>query len=179
MLCQECGYNHANVYITKIVNGKKTELHLCEQCAREKEELDFSFEPKFSLHNLFGSLLSESKFGSREAISVAKKQCPGCALTFAQFRQIGRLGCSECFDAFSEKLQPLMRRIHGSSSHTGKVPGRTGGTIKLKQQLDRLREELRLLVAREEFEKAAQLRDRIRSLEQDLNEGGGKKDEGK
>jgi protein arginine kinase activator len=173
MICQECQQGEANVYITKIVNGKKTEHHLCEKCAREKEELDFSFEPKFTLHNLFGSLLNDNARGSRELPRGAKAQCPACALTFAQFSQIGRLGCSECFSAFGEKLQPLLRRIHGSSRNTGKVPRRSQSTIRFKRELENLREQLQQHIQREEFEEAARLRDRIRSMEQGLSEGSG------
>ena len=173
MLCQECGQEEANVYITRIVNGKKNELHLCEHCAREKDELDFSFEPKFTLHNLFGSLLNETARGSRETLKVSKTQCPSCALTFAQFSQIGRLGCSDCFSSFGDRLQPLLRRIHGSSRHTGKVPRRSQSTVRLKRELERLREELQRRIQNEEFEEAARLRDRLRAMERDLPERGG------
>jgi protein arginine kinase activator len=172
MLCQECRKEEANVFITKIINGKKTELQLCERCARAKEELDFSFEPQFSLHNLFGGMLDESMRGSRESLRLSKAQCPTCALTFAQFSQIGRLGCSDCFGAFGDKLQPLLRRIHGSARHTGKVPRRSQSKVRFKRELDRLKEELQQKVRHEEFEQAAELRDRIKALEKDLQEGG-------
>ncbi|HHX88024.1 MAG TPA: hypothetical protein GX693_07605 [Firmicutes bacterium] len=172
MLCQECQQNPANVHITKITNGQKTEMHLCEVCAQKKEELDFSFEPQFSLQNLFGSLLHDGLLGTREKISTSKLQCPNCGLTFAQFSQIGRLGCSECFTAFGDKLHLLLRRIHGSSSHTGKIPGRTGGEVKFKRELASLKEQLQEEVERENFERAAVLRDQIREMERKLGGGG-------
>ena len=172
MVCQECGQEEANVFITKIINGKKMEIHLCERCAREKEELDFSFEPQFTLHNLFGGLLHENIRESRESARTAKTQCPACALTFAQFSQIGRLGCSDCFAAFGDKLQPLLKRIHGSSRHTGKVPLRGQGAVLVKRELERLREELERAILKEEFEEAANLRDQIRAVEKELERGG-------
>ncbi|HOL17481.1 MAG TPA: UvrB/UvrC motif-containing protein [Bacillota bacterium] len=172
MICQECGQEQANVFITKIINGKKIELHLCERCAREKEELEFSFQPQFTLHNLFGGLLHENIRGSRDQIRIAKTQCPSCALTFAQFSQIGRLGCSDCFAAFGDKLQPLLRRIHGSARHTGKVPRRGQGAVLAKRELERLKEELHRAVQKEEFEEAARMRDQIRAMEKDLEQGG-------
>ena len=171
MVCQECGQETATVHITKIVNGRKSELHLCRNCAQAHDELDFSFEPKLSLHNLLGSLLGESVRGSREELRQAKLQCPSCALTFTQFSQIGRLGCSDCFPAFNEKLAPLLRRIHGSTSHTGKVPRRSQGAVRFARELKRLREELRMRVQKEEFEVAAGLRDEIRALEKEMEEG--------
>lgn len=172
MMCQECGQEESNVFITKTNNGKKMEIHLCERCAREKEELDFSFEPQFTLHNLFGGLLHENSRGSRESLRAVKAQCPSCALTFAQFSQIGRLGCSDCFVAFGDKLQPLLKRIHGSDRHTGKVPRRGQGVVLVKRELERLKEELQRTILKEEFEEAAKLRDRIRAMEQDLESGG-------
>ncbi len=172
MLCQECQQNPANVHITKIINGKKTEMHLCEACARKKEEMDFSFEPQFSLQNLFSSLLHDGLPGAREKISVSKLQCPNCGLTFAQFSQIGRLGCSECFTAFGDKLNLLLRRIHGNCCHTGKIPGRAGGELKVKRELAGLQEKLKEEVQRENFEQAAVLRDQIREMEREI-EGGG------
>lgn len=171
MICQECQQETATVHITKIINGRKTELHLCRRCAQAHDELDFSFEPKFSLHNLLGSLLGESLRGSREALGKAKVQCPSCDLTFTQFSQIGRLGCSDCFRAFDEQLAPLLRRIHGSCRHTGKVPRRSQGAVRSVRELERLREELQLMVQKEEFERAAELRDRIRALELEMKEG--------
>lgn len=171
MICQECQQEMATVHITKIINGSKTELHLCRRCAQAHDELDFSFEPQFSLHNLLGSLLGESMRGSREALGRAKVQCPSCDLTFSQFSQIGRLGCSDCFSAFSEQLAPLLRRIHGSSRHTGKIPRRSQGAVRFARELERLREELKLMIRKEEFEKAAELRDRIKTMEQKVEKG--------
>ena len=99
MLCEECQKNPANVHITKIINGKKIEMHLCEICAQKKEELNFSFEPQFSLQNLFSSLLHDGLPEERDKGSLSKLQCPNCGLTFAQFSQIGRLGAVKfyCF----------------------------------------------------------------------------------
>lgn len=177
MLCQECNQHKATVYITKIINGLKNELHLCEKCAREKGDLDFSFEPKFSLQNFFASFLSEPWIAKKdkEMVHPAKVQCSNCALTFAQFSQIGRFGCSQCYVSFGdEKLQPLFRRIHGGVDHAGKVPRSIGGTTKIKREIGKLRKQLQQFIQMEEYEKAAGTRDKIRSLEKELEEKGGK-----
>jgi len=168
MFCQECHKNEANIHIIKSVDGKQTEEYLCEQCARKKEELDFSFEPEFSLHKLFASMLNQGFLGNRESMLAAKSQCPECGLSFAQFSQVGRLGCSGCFTAFEDSLKPLLRRIHASSTHTGKIPVRTQRRVKYKRELDRLKEQLQIKVQNEEFEEAAVLRDQIKAMEKDL-----------
>lgn len=170
MLCRECQRQEANVHIIKIVDGKKTELYLCERCACTTEELDFSFEPQFSLHKLFSSLLEQSLLGSRKALPSGKTQCSGCGLTFAQFSQVGRFGCSECIAAFEEKLRPLLRRIHASCSHTGKVPLRDQKRVKFLRELEQLKEILNCKIQDEEFEEAALLRDQIRVKEKEIQE---------
>lgn len=168
MLCQECRRVEANIHIVKHVNGKQTELNLCEQCARKKEELDFTFEPQFSLHKLFASMLNQGLIGTREEKESAALQCPDCKLTFAQFSQIGRLGCGSCVGAFEQRLKPLLRRIHAGSTHTGKIPARARIKVKRLRELDKLKEELEQKVQKEEFEEAALLRDQIRSTEKEL-----------
>ncbi len=168
MLCQECQRSEANIHIVKNVNGKQSELNLCEHCARKKDELDFSFEPQFSLHKLFSSMLNQSLRESRESMQAVNAQCPSCSLTFTQFSQIGRLGCSSCVPAFEEKLNPLLRRIHGGSTHTGKVPATARKRVNILRELDQLKEDLKSKIMSEEFEKAALLRDRIKAVEKEI-----------
>ncbi len=171
MLCQECHKNDANIHIIKSIDGKQTEEFLCEQCARTREELDFSFEPQFSLHKLFASMLNQGLLESRQAMLASKNQCPECGLSFAQFSQVGRLGCSSCYEAFEDSLRPLLRRIHASSTHTGKIPVRTQKRVMYKRELDQLKEDLQLKIENEEFEEAAVLRDKIKAMEKDLARG--------
>ncbi len=175
MLCHECNQREAVVYLTKIVNGQKTEMNLCEVCANEKGDMDFSFKPKSSLQNFLASFLNESGYApvEKKATSPTKLQCSTCGLTFAQFRQVGRFGCSDCYHSFGdENLQPLFRRMHGSISHVGKVPQSIGGATKINRDISELREKLQELIQQEEYEKAAEIRDKIRSLEQELEEKG-------
>lgn len=168
MLCQECRRSEANIHIVKNVNGKQTELNLCERCARKKEELDFTFEPQFSLHKLFTSMLNQGLIGSREEKEAAGMKCPDCNLTFTQFSQIGRLGCSSCALAFEERLKPLLRKIHAGCTHNGKIPARLRVRVNKLRELDKLKEELRDKIQKEEFEEAALLRDKIRAMQQEM-----------
>ncbi len=168
MLCEECRQNEATIHIIKQSDGKQAELNLCEQCARKKEELEVSFEPQFSLHKLFASMLNQSIRDSRRAQQAVDTQCPSCGLTFSQFSQIGRLGCSDCFKAFEEQLKPLLRRIHAGCTHPGKVPQKIRGRVKAVREIDQLKEDLKVKISNEEFEEAVVLRDRIKALEEDI-----------
>ncbi|MDH7577121.1 MAG: UvrB/UvrC motif-containing protein [Bacillota bacterium] len=171
MYCEECGERPATVHLTKIQNNKKTELHLCEECARHNHEFPFNLEPNFSIHKFLAGLLDGAPLG---VTPVASPQCPKCKLTYGQFSQVGRFGCSDCYQTFSKWLGPLFRRVQGNSRHGGKLPRRTGGKLKFKQEIERLREELQNAIRAEAYERAAQLRDRIRTLEQKIEQGGGK-----
>ena len=89
-------------------------------------------------------------------------------MSYRDFQQTGKIGCAECYRTFRPQLEPLLRRIHGSSVHRGKIPHRTGGTLELKHEIGMLRQQLQESVAQEEFEKAAEYRDKIRALEKEL-----------
>ncbi|MDF2962745.1 MAG: hypothetical protein K0S39_4480 [Paenibacillus sp.] len=171
MLCQECGKKQATLHFTKILNGEKTEFHICESCAREKGELIPGTPNGFSIHNLLSGLLDFDPSHSSLTSKVQPSRCEHCGLTYSQFSKVGRFGCSSCYKHFDDKLDPLFKRVHGNTVHTGKVPKRSGGLIKHKREIESLKKELLLKIQGEEFEEAARLRDEIRQLEKKVAEG--------
>ncbi len=181
MLCDKCGQRQASVHVTKIVNNDKTEQHLCAECARNQGDLGLNVDPPFSVQKLLGELLNyEGWFGAGQPAAPggrrraarpaepAEPTCEGCGLTYRQFTRAGLLGCARCYERFSDRLEPLLRRLHGASSHTGKVPQRRGGALGLRRRIEALRRSLVEAVAAEEYEKAARLRDQIREVEAQL-----------
>jgi protein arginine kinase activator len=169
MNCQECGKRPATLHFTKIVNGEKTEFHICEVCAKEKGELIPGTSNGFSIHNLLSGLLdfepSSTGALSNKAQSI---RCEECGLTYAQFSKIGRFGCGSCYKSFSERLDPLFKRVHGNTAHVGKVPKRTGGLIQDKREIENLKKEMMTRIEHEEFEQAAKIRDQIREIEKKI-----------
>ncbi|CAM3090120.1 UvrB/UvrC motif-containing protein [Paenibacillus sediminis] len=172
MLCQECEKRPATLHFTKIINGVKTEFHLCETCAREKGDIIPGTAGGFSIHNLLSGLLDfdPTNKGPNSAKAAPMIRCEECGMTYAQFSKIGRFGCSSCYKYFNGKLDPLLKRVHGNTVHVGKIPKRAGGHIKVKRRIDDLKQELQYSIIQEEFEKAAQLRDQIRELEKEISE---------
>lgn len=168
MWCEQCKQRTATVHLTKIVNQEKTELHLCEICAQQSGvEWGILFEPSFSLQQLLAGMVEGEDHPGK--IAEEGPQCPHCGLMFADFRQNGLIGCAYCYETFGEGLDPLFRRIQGSVVHHGKVPLRTGGMVRVRKEIEGLRGQLQEAVQREDYEKAALLRDEIRRREKDLN----------
>ena len=71
---------------------------------------------------------------------------------------------------FRKGLIPLLEKMHGSVQHVGKVPSRAGKELIKKNELMQLRNELNKAVEKEDYEKAAELRDRIYELSGDTSE---------
>lgn len=168
MNCERCHERPAVVHLTEIINNKKRVLHLCEHCAREVQAESFGFIPQMSLHNFLAGLFFNQAASPFSPDLAGGQKCGKCGLSEAQFAKTGLLGCGDCYRQFGDRLDPIFRRIQGTGRHTGKVPERTGGRVKLTKEIDRLKVRLRESIGREEFEEAARLRDQIRDKEKEL-----------
>ena len=177
MLCQVCNKREANVHVTKIINGVKTELHLCEECASKNSDMNINMPVNIGVPLSFQNILEgfvEMLGGGISDYVDDQISCPVCHMTFEDFRRTGKLGCSNCYSAFGSNINPLVKRLHGNIHHTGKVPKRSGGVLKTKRDIEKLKEELKAAVKNEEYEKAAKYRDEIKLLESKLNDGNDK-----
>jgi len=166
MDCQECHARPATLHFAQVVNGQKKELHMCETCAREKGYISGQ-DDGYSLHDLLFGLFNHQPGVQKPAAHQHAKEskCPKCGLTFAEFKKIGKFGCASCYHAFSDKLDPIFRRVHsGNTRHEGKIPKRMGGSLHIKKEIEALRAELQRLIADEAFEDAANVRDQIKAL---------------
>lgn len=164
MLCQICGKNPAKVHFTEIHDNTMSEIHVCERCADEKGLHGTpKTHNKMEIADLIATMADSLTTSDEQR--VGRVQCPRCGLLYSAFRETGRLGCAECYVAFQFQLRPLLRRIHGDTRHKGKVPARDAQVPSRSRQIQRLFDELQRAVEREEFERAAELRDEIRRLE--------------
>ncbi|OEF97971.1 UvrB/UvrC motif-containing protein [Desulfuribacillus alkaliarsenatis] len=163
MDCQECKKRPAAVHLTKIINNKKSEMHLCEQCAKEKGDVSANF----SFHDLLSGLLN---YDNNKTNVFEQKQCQQCGMTFQQFYKVGKLGCADCYQYFGEQLDHILRKVQGKLGHTGKIPKRIAGDISVKRQISQLRQQLQNSIYEERFEEAAAFRDQIKALEKQLEQ---------
>ena len=161
MLCDQCGENEAVIHLTQIVDNQLGTVHLCETCAEDK-----GLEPESNVGDLpLTDFLAQMSQGDAPPSAVSH-ECEFCGLTLKDFKKTGRLGCSHCYVTFDEHLRGLFRQLHGGTQHVGKVylpPDPT--EAERADQLNRLRRKLEAAVQREEFERAAQIRDQIHELE--------------
>lgn len=165
MLCDVCKEKKATTYYKQIINGQVTESHLCSECAAEKGYSNIFSDFSKEFDNLFGSF--NSMFKSPYRISAPEERCSVCGSTISDISRTGRLGCSECYKTFGQRILPAIKRIHGNTTHCGKVPGNKGTQIRLKTNLEILRDKLNEAIQKQEFEEAAKLRDEIIALEKE------------
>jgi len=166
IMCQ-CGKKIATIHVTEIINGEKKELHLCEDCAKEKKLLVASAPQVMDLSEVLGKIVAAASEADDDELNEAV--CPDCGLSFREFRACGRFGCPRDYEVFRKGLEPLLERIHGTSEHRGKRPARPAAARR-RDRLARLRAELEKAVAAEEYERAARIRDQIYSLKKELDD---------
>lgn len=161
MQCDICGKKKATVHLTEIVDDQMSEMHLCEDCARQKS---VQMEQQFGLADLLAGLADFGKSAKEEVRESIK--CTNCGMSYDEFRKFGRLGCSQCYESFKMHLGTLLKKVHGSNHHLGKSPSKIPpGTKKRIEDLQELKLQLEKAIQMEDFERAAEIRDRIRGLE--------------
>lgn len=154
--------------MTKLIQGQKHEVHLCEVCAQSKEYSNLAKD--FSIHNFLANLLDTNMNPSFNIPNYNGVHCHHCGTTFHTFKQTGRLGCDQCYEVFNERINTLLRRIHGSNNHIGKIPKKMSGVIHLKRELKLLKNKLQHAIENEAYEQAAEIRDRVKQLEDQIKE---------
>ncbi len=181
MLCDNCGKREANVRYSENINGRKKELHLCEECSKKLgiENMDFNMPIDFS--SFFGGLLED--FGTNDFMplfnEVKQLKCDNCGYTFEDIVNTGKLGCENCYSVFENRLDPIIKKIQGSNKHVG----RTGKIIDSKisekinnkdsktennkdvSKVEKLQNDLKKAIKEEKYEEAAKIRDEIKKLE--------------
>lgn len=180
MKCQKCKKNVATVTYTENINGKKTKYSLCEDCAKELD-IDNLIIDEFG-NSLFKSFFKQNLVQEKKIINEKKCSCCGC--TFEDIIKLEKLGCSNCYDEFQDKLDIIFKKMHGKNRHVGrkkqemienKKNQETNEVNKIEEknntinELEKLKEKLKELIKEEKYEEAAKIRDEIKKIK-DINE---------
>lgn len=159
MLCQYCEKNPAAIHVKSIENGELTEFSLCAECA---EELGYG-NLLTGVGLRFDGTLREF-FSENDEFDTVRCKC--CGASFNDIVRGGKVGCSECYTVFGDRLMPLLQQIHGNAVHRGKTTEDSLPQVLPSNQLSLMHRKLKEAIASQDFESAAALRDSIRELEE-------------
>ncbi|MDD2710475.1 MAG: UvrB/UvrC motif-containing protein [Verrucomicrobiae bacterium] len=160
MKCDICKETEAKVHLTQVINGVMQKVDLCESCAKAKGLAD---PTAFSLADLL--LDTPHAGGQTKGMAPAETRCANCGMTQTDFKKTGRLGCSRCYETFAEALAPLLKGMHKGVQHVGKqLPG-ASLRLAAADEIKTLRRDLEKAVKEENYEFAAEIRNKIRRLE--------------
>lgn len=167
MKCQKCGANNATTHVKTIINGELREFDLCSECA-----------DKMGYTNVFGDIENEfsnflgSFFGNVLPARTQATRCEFCGSTYSDITKSGHVGCAKCYEIFADELYPSIRRIHGNTTHCGKnssdaekLKHTKNATETKEQKINNLKSKLESAVKEQNFELAAELRDKIKEME--------------
>ncbi len=189
MLCEKCGKNEATFYYHENVNGRTGTWRLCQACADAMtksgelrdfdtdklfEEFDtFLREPLRSMDEFFSGLFGGDRFALRSgekkpgAPDKEEKKCPGCGMTLREFAARGRIGCPRCWETFEKELTPGMTRTLGTAPYAGHAPAKYRSRIEKRRRIEGLEAEQKEAVRREDYERAAEIRDELKKLREE------------
>lgn len=167
MKCQKCGANNANTHVKTIINGEFKEYDLCSNCAKKMGYTNVFSDMEDEFSNFLGSF-----FGNVLPARTQATRCEFCGTTYPEIAKTGHVGCAKCYDVFADELYPSIRRIHGNTTHCGKNSKRAENAKAEKpveqskeDKIKALKAELDKAVKEQNFEHAAELRDKIKEME--------------
>ncbi len=160
MICEHCHANPASVHMVQVVNGKRSEQHLCQDCAEKMKvfEKEKSLFGRNGFTSSFDSLMHSAMddFFARPLASALGKGFGD----FVEIDEPGLLGGQGGYGDFKEKLKESMGK-----SQSEKVSDPTKEEKVEDTELAKLKKELAVCISREEYERAAEVRDKIKALE--------------
>ncbi|MBR6505006.1 MAG: UvrB/UvrC motif-containing protein [Clostridia bacterium] len=171
MLCKNCNKNEATFHYTEIINGIKKEIALCDECRGKLGISSLDFNIPLGIPDFFSDFFEESTF-MPEYESIKPLKCNECGMSYNEFIEGGRVGCSNCYNAFESKLDSILKNIHGSNIYKGRALNspKLNKIEKIKEEsknneIEELKNKLKELVKEEKYEEAAKIRDEIKKIE--------------
>jgi len=162
--CEICGGRDAVIHIQQVIGKERVDLHLCEECAVERGITSSQDRIELSISNLINGLVEVHGRRSKKK-SPVPQACPGCGSTWEGVNKRQRMGCPDCYTTFHREIRQALRRLLGKSQHRGRLPKRLSTYKTVLVDMVKLKDGLEEALRREDYEKAARLRDRIRELE--------------
>lgn len=175
MLCEKCRKNKATIHLTEIIKNVKSEVHLCENCAKE-----IGLNSKLSNFSLsvsdFLSFIDTDQPLQLEN-SNNSMICLNCGKSLIDLKRTLSVNCSQCYHFLHDEISKLLLEIQNNNIHVGKVPDKTKSTISneepnyKKYNFDNKTENFEILnkmlnkaIDDERYEDAAIIRDKIQTF---------------
>ena len=174
MKCENCGRNQANVKYTQIINGEKKQMFLCEECSQKLGIGNMQINMPIDFSSFLGDFFDEMEGATfiPTLRSPNELKCRKCGLSFDEFMHTGKFGCSNCYEEFETRIDPIIKNIQGSNRHIGRIGKITKEdeeidkeVIQENNELEDLKEKLKLAIQEERYEDAAKFRDEIKEIE--------------
>lgn len=176
MKCELCKKNSATIHIQEIINGQKKSLHICPECAAKKTDenpvlqginlAEMLYNLSDQISDKEDQVVENQQDDNDSKSATAKLTCENCNWDTGKFRKTGRLGCEDCYGTFKEILSSALKNMHRGMLHMGKHPGihenKEGEQVML--EIMTLQKKLDDHIGKEEYEKAAEIRDKISDL---------------
>ena len=159
MLCQKCHKKTASVFISSIINGQETRMYLCSDCAKDYPLFNFNFQEPFSIKDVM------DKFNIDENNQSDEQYDKLLATDEESTDKDIICSNSKCYEAFEKQLKPILKNIYGYDEYIGKIPKKVEGDVYISKEIRILKEDLIRAVEKEEYEKAADIRDKIKHLQ--------------
>jgi protein arginine kinase activator len=184
MFCDNCGKREVEVLIKQVVNQEVRHLNLCRICA---EEMGFispmipSITISFSINDDIPRQKKVRRVQPKKKEPIYESlMCPTCMTKFSTFREEGLLGCPKCYEVFRFPLGAYLQKTQGAESHwdgTSNMFKEIGlfteemiqeteelRRNELEENIAKLRYEMNEAISREDYERAAELRDMLAPL---------------
>ncbi|MBL4888990.1 MAG: UvrB/UvrC motif-containing protein [Candidatus Lindowbacteria bacterium] len=169
-ICDICKVNPAQIQFVEQRGTHQKKVAMCQSCGAEKGIMQQGGNLSLNIPDIMAQLPNVMAAMTGTSLPHAALQCPNCGLMATDFSKTGRVGCSDCYEVFGELLKPVISKVQPGTTHRGLVPERSA-EFQLKNNIDQLKLKLKEVVAQENYEEAASLRDQIRAIE--TSESGG------
>lgn len=162
MLCEICKINEASTRLKTVIDGELKLCDICYECASKTRNSDVMVGHELDFNSFFGTFLNT---GLPPKSNASKCKC--CGATFLEIAKTGKVGCGQCYETFFDELYPSIKKIHGKTKHAGKIAGSTSKELRIVNELEKIKADLAIAVANQDFENAVILRDRIKTIEKE------------
>ncbi len=185
MLCERCNKVESSILYHEAAPDRSRTLWLCRPCAdilsAEGELADVSAamppydsplltsdDPPPLPPSAVASVVTAVKEAGGAQDTPPQTVCPLCGLRDTELRETGIVGCALCYRTFRGILSGVLRTLHGSEEHRGRMSADYRAKRERQVKLGNLRESIKEAILAERFEEAAALRDEVRRVEAEM-----------